>query len=228
MKMRRMVRTMIFSIVMMTMLAPLNIANAAEAKDSAAVRSDEHNSVVETEPVEIEYTLEGVPMVDVIEEIPRYYQNYYFYSFLPYGNGTLGSSGCGITSLAMVATYVLDDYTLTPDALAEEFGSYRGTNIDRMEHAANELGIPFEKTFKWKSIVSALEDGKMAIILVNSNTKFTEGGHLMLLTGITEDGLIYLHDPNYRNYEAYESQFETGFPQWEFIKGFQGGWIFEK
>lgn len=165
---------------------------------------------------------------ETIDEVPNYYQNYFYYSFIPYGNGTLGSSGCGITCLAMVATYMLDDPDLTSDILAEEFGSYRGTNLERMEYASETLGLTYEKTFKWKDVVSALEEGKIAIVLVNSKTKFTGEQHFILLTGINDDGKIMVNDPNYRNYETMASGFENGFEQWEITSGFQGAWIYDK
>lgn len=181
---------------------------------------------------EIPETLEEIDMSIqdgkiIVDSIPRYYQNYFFYSFLPYGSGTLGSSGCGITCMAMVATYILNDYTLTPDRLAEEFGTYKGTNLDRMEAAAEAYNIPYEKTYKWAKVVSALEEGKFAIVMVNEASNFTEGQHLIVVTGIKDDK-IFINDPNYRNREVMGDKFEKGFEQWEVIEGFSGAWIFEK
>ena len=173
----------------------------------------------------IDYTEEDG--VITVNSPPNYYQNYFYYSFLPYGGGTLGSSGCGITCMAMVATYVLDDITLTPDVLAMEYGTYKGTNIDKMEAAANDYDIPFTKTHKWKEVVSALKKGGMAIVLVNEATDFTDKQHFILITEIKDDKLM-INDPNYRNYEPMQSKFENGFEQWQVIEGFQGAWIFYK
>lgn len=181
---------------------------------------------------ELPVTLEEIDMSIqngkiVVNSIPRYYQNYFFYSYMPYGSGTLGSSGCSITCMAMAATYILDDYTLTPDRLAEEFGQYKGTNLDKMEAAAKAYNIPYTKTYKWREVVSALEEGKFAIVMVNEATEFTDGQHLMLITGIKDDKL-FINDPNYRNRETMGSKYETGFEQWQVIEGFSGAWILEK
>lgn len=177
----------------------------------------------------------GIEEIDIIEingeqvvaSVPNYYQNYHSYKDLPYGKGTLGSSGCGIACMAMVATYVLDDPELTPDVLAMEFGHTPGSNGDRMERAANTLGIPFERSWDWETVVRSLEQGKIIIALVNSNSEFTTGGHFIVLTGI-EDSRILVNDPNWYNYRRLSYGFENGFDQWDITCGFSGAWIFEK
>ena len=55
-------------------------------------------------------------------EVPLYFQN--DYPDQRYGNGTVATSGCGITSLAMVAT-AMTGYVYRPDELADYFGGYR-------------------------------------------------------------------------------------------------------
>lgn len=177
----------------------------------------------------------GIEEIDIIEidgeqvvaSVPNYYQNYHSYKDLPYGKGTLGSSGCGIACMAMVATYVLDDPELTPDVLAMEFGHTPGSNGERMERAAHTLGIPFERSWDWETVVRSLEQGKIIIALVNSNTEFTTGGHFIVLTGI-EDSRIYVNDPNWYNYRRLSYGFNNGFDQWDITCGFSGAWIFEK
>ena len=49
-----------------------------------------------------------------------------------YGSGTVASSGCGITSLAMVASY-MTGHTYYPDELADYFGGYGKNNIERLD-----------------------------------------------------------------------------------------------
>ena len=69
----------------------------------------------------------------------------------PYGQyGTVSTHGCGITSLAMVATYLLDNPNLTPDVLAKQFGRYNtegGSAWSLFGDSAKELGIGEVKLF---------------------------------------------------------------------------------
>ena len=61
---------------------------------------------------------EALPLPESNCGVPNYFQN--DYPDVPYGDGTMATSGCGPTCLAMVATY-LTGYTYTPDMIAEFF-----------------------------------------------------------------------------------------------------------
>ena len=61
--------------------------------------------------------------------IPQYFQT--DYPDQMYGCGTVASNGCGITCVAMVATY-LTGHTYTPDELARYFGGKADNNIARL------------------------------------------------------------------------------------------------
>ena len=57
-----------------------------------------------------------VPEKASIDSVPLYYQTDYPHN--KFGNGTIASSGCSITCLAMVATYLTDqEYTPPSDGL---------------------------------------------------------------------------------------------------------------
>lgn len=160
-----------------------------------------------------------------IDEVPLYFQT--DYPDVPYGNGTVKTSGCGITCLSMIASYMTDKEIL-PDELAKEFGSRRDSNLGRMEYASETLGLTYEKEFDWKTLIQALEDGKVAIALVNDTTRFTGSQHFIVLTGVTDDGKVMVNDPNGRNYERLKRGFEEGFKQSSIECGFQGAWIYDK
>lgn len=139
-----------------------------------------------------------------ITEVPLY--NQLDYPNTPYGNyGTVRSHGCGITCVAMVATYLLDDTSLTPDVLAEQFGKYNcqtGSSWDLFPKSAEELGLgEVEQYFDWcDEIEEALRNGQLVI----SNQRkglFTKGGHYILLTGMNEDRVM-VNDPNGANYDS--------------------------
>ena len=80
-----------------------------------------------TEPEQAPQRTTQVP--DTFYEVPEYYQS--DYPDVMFGNGTIATSGCSITSLAMVATY-LTEHVYMPDELADYFGGYIGNNMERL------------------------------------------------------------------------------------------------
>lgn len=159
--------------------------------------------------------------------VPLYFQN--DYPDVMYGSGTVETSGCSITSLAMIATY-LTGYEYLPDELAYYFGGRAENNIARLECAAEALGLPYEKPENWHYTLAELNKGKCAIILVSSISAFTESQHFLVLTGLTEDGKILVNDsyePNYQKWDL-KNGFESGFPESMLCAGYQGAWVFDK
>lgn len=55
-----------------------------------------------------------------------------------YGSGMLDGTGCSVTCLAMVASY-MTGHVYWPDQLAAWFGGKAQNNMARMEYAAREL-----------------------------------------------------------------------------------------
>ena len=173
-----------------------------------------------------------VPSVIVTEEIPEvplYFQA--DYPHVPYGRyGTVASHGCGITCVAMAFTYLLD-YEILPDQLALEFGHYNtehGSYHSLFPDSAEVYGLTGERTYDWDTVVEALEAGHIVIANPTENI-FTDGGHFILLYGITEDGKILVHDPNKYNYTkgwTLMDGFENGFEQ-KYIKWCSPFWIYQ-
>ena len=159
--------------------------------------------------------------------IPLYYQT--DYPDVLYGAGTIESSGCGITSMAMIASY-LTGYAYMPDELAYYFGGRAENNIARLECAAETLGIPYERPENWHYTYAALKQGKCAIVLVASPSEFPDGQHFIVLTGLTEDGKILVNDPYEPNYTKWSLKegFQTGFTEGQIMAGYQGAWVFDK
>lgn len=169
---------------------------------------------------------EWIQTVTIYDEVPLYYQT--DYPDTPYGRGTVSSSGCGITCLAMAATYLKDRMYL-PDELAEEFGSLQMSNVQRIDYAIEALDLPLAcKPTKWEQMAEALRGGQIVILLVNDKTAFSSIQHFLVLTGMTGDGRVLINDPfkpNYSNRELTEG-FILGFPERDLAAGFDGGWIF--
>lgn len=173
----------------------------------------------ETQPPETE--------PEIFSEVPVYFQS--DYPFIRYGNGTIASSGCSMTCLAMAASYVTDQ-EYTPDMLVWEFGSYGSTNVERLEHAIEQMQLPCEKNTDWRITNQALREGAIAIALVDERSEFTNSAHFILLTGINKAGRYEVNDPFKPNYsEDYlETGFEQGFTEGQILAGLEGSWVFRK
>ena len=167
------------------------------------------------------------------DEVPLFYQS--DYTDVKYGTGTLKTHGCGISSLSMVASYYNDE-AIMPDELAKKYhtyGSKSGTNHMIYEQTAEELNLPFQERVHYSTekdlqkVVSSLEEGCVIVAKAKGNSVFTNSGHYIVLTGVTEDGKIKVNDPNKFNYKEYnewcgtvlEDGFANGFDQEQFKYG---------
>jgi len=159
--------------------------------------------------------------------VPNYFQT--VYDDVRYGSGTIATSGCSITCLAMVAAY-MTDHLYSPVELADYFGSSAFSNMGRLESASDALQLPYRKAVNWHESLQALKDGKVVIALMEENSLFTESQHFIVLTGITEEGKIFVNDPNLNNYARWELQkgFANGFSEGDILCGYSGGWIYDK
>lgn len=183
-----------------------------------------------TVPAETTAPIEEIPAETepvVFETVPAYFQT--DYPYIRYGDGTIGSSGCGITCLAMAASYVTDrEYT--PDEIAWEFGGYGENNIQRLNYAIEQMQLPCEKNTDWRITKQALQEGKIAIIMVDERSEFTTSSHFILLTGINAEGRYEVIDPFYPNYrkDYLREGFARGFTEGQILAGLEGSWVFDK
>ena len=170
--------------------------------------------------------------LDPVKSVPLY--NQLDYPHVQYGCcGTVASHGCGVTSLAMVASYLLDE-ELFPDEMAKQFGKYNtdeGSYWILFEDSAVELGLGFqERTDNTNTVMKALENGQVVIALQHAGL-FTGGGHFIVLVDLTDDGKIIVNDPNGANYTKNNTMvegFTNGFtPRQVFQDGVQY-WIYDK
>lgn len=163
----------------------------------------------------------------VRQNIPNYFQT--IYTDVRYGSGTIATSGCSITCLAMVAAY-MTDHLYSPVELADYFGGSAYSNMARLETASDALQLPYTKASNWHESLQALKDGKVVIALMEETSVFTDSQHFIVLTGITEAGKIFVNDPNLSNYARWELQngFATGFKEGDILCGYSGGWIYDK
>lgn len=116
-------------------------------------------------------------------------------------SGTIGTSGCGPTALA-IAVATLTGKNITPQDTAkwsvanghrcEGSGSYHSLIPKGAEH----YGLKVEKLGRSsvKELSKHLSSGKLVIAIMGKG-HFTSGGHFIVLRGITSDGKVLVADP---------------------------------
>lgn len=193
---------------------PTETTEATEPEATEAEDSDSPQS--SASPAKVK-TVNGFPLYNQLD-----YPNKRF------GSGTVATSGCGITSLAMVATY-LTGHTYLPDELAGYFGGYGENNVQRMEYGAKQMRLPIHKADNIRQIFSAMKEGNIAILLMNHLSIFTETQHFIVLNGVTKDGKYMVADSYAPNYEKWDLKrgFEEGFSEKDLLLGYNGGWYFD-
>ena len=196
---------------------PTETTETTEATEPEATEAEDSDSPQSSaSPAKVK-TVNGFPLYNQLD-----YPNKRF------GSGTVATSGCGITSLAMVATY-LTDHTYLPDELAGYFGGYGENNVQRLEYGAKQMQLPIRKADNIRQIFSAMKEGNIAILLMNHLSIFTESQHFIVLNGMTKDGKYLVADSYAPNYEKWDLKrgFEEGFEEKDLLLGYNGGWIFD-
>ena len=163
----------------------------------------------------------------MVHSVPQYFQNYY--SDVRYGAGSIATSGCSVTSLAMVASYLTRHFYM-PDDLADYFSTYNSINhIDKLEYMSDMLQLPWERAKNFHVALDALRDGKIVIALMEGSSLFTNGQHFIVWTGINENGKIMVNDPNKDNYSCWnlKNSFINGFDEGDICYGYSGAWIYD-
>lgn len=130
------------------------------------------------------------------------------WSNVPFGGGTIATSGCSVTSLAMVLSYLKSDVDsagwIYPSdivaAIAGRYGNYNqfyagdGQNWDIFPAVAEIYQVSCN-AISSASILQELAAGK-PVIMSCSPSEFTSKGHFIVLSGLTEDGYVMVNDPN--------------------------------
>lgn len=176
----------------------------------------------------VEETIPEAPEEEIVyDAVPLYFQN--DYPNIRYGSGSIATSGCSVTALAMVATY-MTGHPYMPDELADFFSAYNSINhMDKLEYMSDMLQLPWEKAENFHVALNALKDGKIVIALMNGKSLFTSGQHFIVWTGVNKDGKIMVNDPNEDNYSVWnlENAFINGFDEGDVCCGYSGAWIYD-
>ena len=160
-------------------------------------------------------------------EMPLYLQQ--DYPDAPFGDYLVSTHGCGITTLAMVASYLADD-ELTPAELAARYGYYcgrRGSEMILFDDPPAEMGFHLKgRIFQWAEIDAALDNGQVVVSLQWAGY-WTHGGHYIALTDRTEDGKYVVRDSNLLNYKRIKAHKEDCHTRASIGGDSQCYWIYE-
>lgn len=121
----------------------------------------------------------------------------------PYGSDTIGRYGCGPVAMAMVVS-TLTETPMDPAQMAQHcvdrgyWARKHGSYWSIVPGVAEDFGLtcdslPPEQT-DTDTIIHRLSTGQMLVALVGPG-HFTNGGHFIVLRGITLDGSILVADP---------------------------------
>ena len=121
-------------------------------------------------------------------DVPLYDQR--DYPNIPYSQGSVATSGCGLTAMCMALSYIYNDI-ITPAELGRIANSSSSNNEGRMMGAAKAVGATVTRTtgIYANELRRLLKEGKQVICLVRN------GGHFVLCKGVTDDGRILVNDP---------------------------------
>ena len=172
-------------------------------------------------------TEETMPPKQTMEAVPQYYQN--DYPEEPYGYDTVANSGSNMTALAMVASF-LTDHSYYPDEIADDLAHFMGGDYQRLEYGSDLLQLAWERAENVHRALEAIQDGKIAIFLMNKNSIFTWKDHYVVVTGVDEDGSYTVMDTNRDHYskDSLKQRFETGFSAGDLTRGYRCAWIYDK
>lgn len=110
---------------------------------------------------------------------------------------TIGSSGCGPTSAAMIVTACKG--AITPDVMSNLWVKYgyrsanNGSYWSGFRATADEFNIEYQETIYLNTAVELLKNNHI-VVASCGNGLFTTGGHFIVLTGI-EGNYIKIYDP---------------------------------
>ena len=118
----------------------------------------------------------------------------------PYWGGTMSLNGCGITSIAIIASGY--NINITPEDLRTKY--YPHLNAEEMYIALNDLGLICED-FWFTSIylnedyiLEWLKTNRPILICVDNSKEniWTKASHYMVLLACNENNQVYLSNPN--------------------------------
>lgn len=138
----------------------------------------------------------GEPKLTYISQIDNRWKNYP-YTVTNNKNQTIGRSGCGVATAAMIIDSIVGNVSVTE--LADAFVKYgyrspnNGTYWSVNRAIADEFDIEYKETSNFSVMLEMLKNNNYIIASVG-NGLFTTGGHYIMIYGIEGDNLK-IYDP---------------------------------
>ena len=113
-------------------------------------------------------------------------------------NQTIGSSGCGPTSAAMIVAG-LKDSSVTPETMAKLFvdngfrSASNGTYFSAFKWTANVYDIDYKQLYNVDDALQEVKNGYYEIVSCSEGL-FTTGGHYIVISGVSGD-VLKIYDP---------------------------------
>ena len=119
---------------------------------------------------------------------------------IPFSQGTLGTSGCAPTSMAMELSWLLGRYVspvevanyATNNGLVESDGVHGASFIPAV---AQHFGVDMRQTSDKEEVINLLRQG-IPVVAAHDPGMFTDNGHFLVYAGIDANGRVMINDPN--------------------------------
>ncbi len=233
----------------------------AEKDLIAQLLEDEITKTVEKYPLSVDYSaiVLGEPTSDDLQltpsdllypdiaherfpKAPLYFQQ--DYPDTMYGNYPLVRYGCGVTTMAMLVSYMTDD-EWTPPEMCELYGSYcgqKGTAWSMFTEVPVDRGFYCDRmVHTWSQALDALKDGYMVVTLQNGGY-WTAGGHYLLLHNLIDvetdetdengnpiiETKVQVWDSNVKNYKRLTGHAPGHFPLSTIPGNAKLYWVYQK
>lgn len=162
---------------------------------------------------------------------PLYFQQDYPNTM--YGNFSLVTYGCGVTTMSMLVSYMTDE-EWTPPEMCALYGSYcskAGTAHSMFTEVPIDRGFfAIDRVASWSQALEALEEGYMVVTLQRDGF-WTNGGHYLLLHNLieTDEGTqIQVRDSNLYNYKRLDGHTTGSFALSTIPPNARCYWIYQK
>lgn len=135
-------------------------------------------------------------------KIPLFLQWDERWGYSKYGDDFMANTGCGPTTLSMVYVGLTGKKKYNPYRIAKKTvkeGYYvdgAGSSWNMMTDIASEIGLYVRGVSADKESIIGYLSNNNPIICIMGPGDFTSSGHFIVLTGIDEDGNVYVNDPN--------------------------------
>ncbi len=177
-----------------------------EVQETESEAFEEQGEIAYNGSTELPYVyLENYAGLTYYSQIDSRWKNH-IYTSIGDSSQTIGTSGCGPTSAAMIVSSIKG--TITPDMMGDLFVSYgyrssnSGTYWSAFKWTADVFDIEYSECSSLDEAVEKLRNNHYVVVSCNQGL-FTYGGHFIVLVGI-EGNTLKIYDPY-----LYAGKFET-------------------